>query len=505
MKDKTMMKDKTIMKDKSSKKNNISTYVVRIIAENININWNLPYLIEKPEKGQGTGFFINKEGYILTCAHVVDGAKNLYIDIPSLSSEKYYCKIIFLSTDYDIALLKTIDYKPIDYVEMGDSDELKVGTEVQAVGYPVSISYSHDNVNNLKYTVGIISGQQNGLIQTDTAINPGNSGGPLFCNGKVIGINSEKLVRQDVDNIGFSIPINYYKVLKESFEKDFNKKNKTIIIKRPELLFEYNNTISELLKEITNNKISEGIIVSKIYNESVLKKSGIQVGDIITNINEYTINNNGYITPFKWLGTHISIRDILNRFRNNDKIEIKYFSIKSMSEKRTNIILKPVDYKVALYYPVFQKIDYFIISGLILMNLSYNHLFLENLDIELFSMKYDKEKLFKKQLIVSFVFPNSTVNILNNIHEYDIITKVNNIKVYDLDGLRRALKKPVIINKKEFIKIECKNGKFMLNTIEKCVEEDINYSVIYKYPLNDFQKKYMKIYDIKAVNNSNNL
>jgi S1-C subfamily serine protease len=496
------MKEK---KGKVSKRENINSSVVRIIAESIDINWNLPYLIQQPNKGQGTGFFIDKEGHILTCAHVVDSSKNIYIEIPSLSNEKYYCKIVFISSDFDIALLKTVDYKSPYYVEMGDSDELSVGTEVQVVGYPVSLSSSYNNVNNLKYTIGIISGQQNGLIQTDSSINPGNSGGPLFSNNKVIGINSMKLVGDNLDNIGFSIPINYYKVLKESFHKDkkINKSN-NVIMDRPEFLFEYNNTTTALLNDLTNNKISEGVIVSKIYDNSILKKSGIKVGDIITHINGYSINNNGLTKTFKWLGTHLSIKYILNRFKNNEKMELKYYNIKNMKEEKTVVSLTPVEYKVKLYFPVFEKVDYFIISGLIIMNLSYNHLLLNDLSIKLFSMQFDKKELFKSQLIVSFVFPNSTVNILNNIHKYDFIDKVNNVKVHDLNGLRRALNKPLVINKKEFIKIETNEGKFMLNTIEKCVEEDINYSKIYKYPLNEFHSKYLKKYNIKVNNNNNN-
>ena len=79
------------LSNKFKKKINLS--VVRIKAEDIDINWNLPYIIEPPSTGVGTGFFIDSEGTILTCAHVVNGAKNLYIEIPSKDSNKYSCKI----------------------------------------------------------------------------------------------------------------------------------------------------------------------------------------------------------------------------------------------------------------------------------------------------------------------------------------------------------------------------------------------------------------------------
>lgn len=495
------------MKIKENFKKTINSSVVRIIAESIDINWNLPYLIKEPSKGQGTGFFIDKEGHILTCAHVVDGAKNIYIEIPSLGGEKYRCNIIFISPTFDIALLKTIDYKSPFHIELGDSDKLEVGKEVQVVGYPISLIRSSNIPNNLKYTVGIISGQQDGMIQTDSAINPGNSGGPLFCNNKVVGINSMKLVGDSLDNIGFSIPVNYFKVLDEwkHIDSKSKDKNKTIINKRPDLLFEYNNTTTELLKEITNNKITDGIIISDIYDESVLKKSDIKIGDIITNIDEYSINNNGLTLNYKWLGTQISINILLHKFKNNEIVKIKYFNMKNMKSMTTNIKLEPVNFKVKLYFPVFEKVDYFIISGMVLMNLSYNHILNNNSDMGLLCMAHKKKKLLKSHLIVSFVFPNSAVNILNNIKNYNFIKKVNNIKVNDLTGLRKALNKPLIINNKEFIKIECENGKFILNPIKKCIEEDIIYSNIYKYSLNEFHTKYIKKHKLKLINNNNKI
>ena len=494
------------MKIKENIKKRINSSVVRIIAESIDINWNLPYLIDEPSKGQGTGFFIDKHGHILTCAHVVDGAKNVYIEIPSIGNEKYNCKIIFICPDFDIALLKTVDYNSPYYVELGDSDKLDVGKEVQVVGYPVSLSRNINNINNLKYTVGIISGQQNGKIQTDSAINPGNSGGPLFCNGKVIGINSMKLVGDSLDNIGFAIPINYFKVLDDWKDKKYKdkEKNKTIIIERPNLLFEYNNTTTGLLLDITQNKVKEGIIVSDIYNESILKKSGIKNGDIITDIDGYKINNNGLTRDYKWLGTQISLNILLNNFKNNKIVEIKYFDIKKMKYMKTNIKLSPVDFKVKLYFPIFEKVDYFIISGMVLMNLSYNHILLNKKNVQLLCISDNLKEHLKPRLMVSFIFPNSSVNILNNIKQYNFIEKVNNIKVNDLNGLYRALKKPLLINKKEFIKIESDKGKFILNPIQKCVEEDLNYSTVYKYPLNEFHKKYIKKYGLHIPNGNNN-
>ena len=96
--------------------------VVKIYAENIDINWNLPYILETPSYGHGTGFFIDNQGHILTCSHVVENAKNIYIEIPYVGSKKIECKVIGLYPDEDIALIKTINYKNTDFLKLSNSD-----------------------------------------------------------------------------------------------------------------------------------------------------------------------------------------------------------------------------------------------------------------------------------------------------------------------------------------------------------------------------------------------
>ena len=464
-------------------KKKISSCVVRIIAEDIDINWKLPYLTEEPAKGQGSGFFIDNIGHILTCAHVVSSAKNVYIEIPDLGSDKYNCDIIGICPQFDIALLKTKNYKPKDYLKLGDSEKLDVGKEVQVVGYPVSFSSSSSNVNNLKFTVGIISGQQKGLIQTDSAINPGNSGGPLFCSNKVIGINSMKLVGSSLENIGYAIPINYYKVIKNDF------KNK--IIYRPNLLLEYNNTDKHIIKTFTNGKTDKGIIVSKIFDGSILQKSNIKSGSIITEINGIKIDNYGLSEKYKWLGTNINIDVLLNKFKNNSDIIIKYYNNDKLETSKFKLI--PFVPPIRVMYSIFENIDYLIIGGIVLMDFSANHLM--NIDKNNVSLMYvmaKVEELLKPRVIISFIFPNGKVNILNNITSDSFLVKVNNIEVKNVNDVRKALNKPVIINNKEYIKLESDNGKYVILSIEDIIKEDILFSNIYKYPLNKFHEKYLK-------------
>lgn len=472
------------MKISESIEKNLNKSVVRIYADHMNINWNIPFQIEAPSKGQGTGFFINNKGYILTCAHVVDGANRIYIEIPFINNNKYKCDIVSICPQFDIALLKCNEFKSKVYLELGNSDNLKIRSEVLVIGYPVSLHNSINNVNNLKYTIGIVNGQQSSYIQTDSAINPGNSGGPLMYKNKVIGINSRKLIGNHVDNVGFAVPINYFKIIKNDLDKK--------IIYRPDLLIEYDNTDKNIIKELTNNEIDYGIIVSKIFDESILKNSEIKEGFIITHINDYKINNNGSTANYKWLGTNLKLNVLLNKFKNDEKIKITFYNNQKI--KHINVILKPYIPIIKRIYPTLEKFEYFILSGIVFTNLTVNYI--NNLDkydsnsLPLLYLFNNNKELSNNKLIVSFVFYNSTVNKLNNIIKNDIITNVNEIPINTLDDFKKAIFKPLIINNKKYIKISNDKNRSVLLSIDEIIEQDLIFSNIYKYPLNIFHEKY---------------
>ena len=459
-------------------KKSVSYSVVRIIANVINFNWNIPFQYDQPSKGQGTGFFIDSR-HILTCEHVVSNSKNIYIEIPSKNSGKYECELVSICPYFDIALLKTKDYKSDYYVKLGNSDKLKIGSKVDVIGYPVGFSGSNNIANNLKITTGIISGMQKKCIQTDSPINPGNSGGPLFCNGVVVGINGSKLVGDDLENIGFSIPINNYKIIKEDLMKNS-------IVYRPNLLITYNNTDSELVKNLTNNKISNGILISQILDKSVLKKSGIKKDCILTAINGYQLDNYG-LTNKKWLDTNMNIDIILSKFKNNSIIPVEYYEKNVL--KKIKIKLEPFIAPIRDIFPTLEEVKYFVIGGMVFMNLARNHLDPENLKI-LCNFLSKGNDYYNSKLILSYVFPNTKANILNNLKNSDIITKVNDHVVNNIDGFIKNIMKPIIINNVSYIKIENKEEKVFLMSVSDVIQQDMIFSEIYNYDLNKFHKQF---------------
>ena len=130
----------------------LTSCVVKIIANNVSIDWLKPYKIDNDSESIGTGFFIDNEGYILTCAHVVIDAIKLWITIPSIGKERIDVEIVGICDNSDLALLKTVTFKPENYLKLGNSDFIESGKKVYAIGYPLG-------QDKLKKTAGIKIGR----------------------------------------------------------------------------------------------------------------------------------------------------------------------------------------------------------------------------------------------------------------------------------------------------------------------------------------------------------
>ena len=158
-------------------------------------------------QGQGSGFIIDSDGYILTNAHVVEGAEKVRVQLNN--NKEYNADVIGLDKRTDVALVK-IQGAHLPVAKIGDSDQVQVGDWVLAIGSP--FGFSHTATQGIVSAVArnLPSGDYVPFIQTDAAINPGNSGGPLFnSKGEVIAINSQIYSRSGAFNgLAFSIPVN---------------------------------------------------------------------------------------------------------------------------------------------------------------------------------------------------------------------------------------------------------------------------------------------------------
>ncbi|MGG7206257.1 S1C family serine protease [Clostridium perfringens] len=225
----------------------------------------------KEQEGLGSGFIINEDGYVVTNYHVINGAQEVKVIFSD--GKEVNAKVVNYDAERDIAVIKiTDDVKMPGIAQLGDSSTVKAGEEVIAIGNPLGKEFSST------VTKGIVSSPnrkmktENGnvldYIQTDAAINPGNSGGPLInSNGEVIGINTAKKVGEDIEGIGFAIPINEVKTRLGSLSKPILKLGITARTVTPELAKE--------------NKLEEGVYVVGVQEFSPAEKAGLKIGDLI--------------------------------------------------------------------------------------------------------------------------------------------------------------------------------------------------------------------------------
>lgn len=236
---------------------------------------------------QGSGVIIDEKGYIVTNSHVVNNSKKNNIKIVLNTSEELSGKVVGYDTRTDLAVIKC-DKEGLTSATLGDSDQVKVGESVLALGNPLGLNFASSltrgivsAVNRSKSLAGADSLVK--YIQTDAAINPGNSGGPLInMYGQVIGINSMKIGAAGLEGMGFAIPSSDVKaVVADIISKGYvsGRVRLGIVAKM----------ISNYQAQIYN--VPVGILVSKIYRDSNLTSAGIQVGDIITKIGDVNITS----------------------------------------------------------------------------------------------------------------------------------------------------------------------------------------------------------------------
>lgn len=239
---------------------------------------------EFTQRGQGSGFIISKDGFILTNNHVVEEADTIKVILSD--NREFDARVIGTDPQTDVALLKIEDPDNLPVLALGDSNSLEVGEWVIAIGNPFGLSQT--------VTIGVVSAtgrssvginEYENFIQTDAAINPGNSGGPLINgHGEVVGINTALFSRTGgYMGIGFAIPINMAK----SIEDQLQKKGKVV---RGWLGVVIQN-VDKDLAESFGLKQAGGILVSEIQDNSPASAAGLKQGDIIVKLNDVTLED----------------------------------------------------------------------------------------------------------------------------------------------------------------------------------------------------------------------
>ena len=239
------------------------------------------------ELGLGTGIIVSNNGYILSNCHVTgEELATCYVTLEN--GYTYEGSVVWCDVDLDLSITK-IDATNLPYATIGDSSNIKSGETVYAIGNPIGYEFRKT------ITSGIISAtnrtiriEENNtvsymtdLIQTDASINPGNSGGPLITpSGQVIGVNTVKIT--SAEGIGFAVPINVVKPVIEKFVNE-NKFDEAFLG-----IYAYDKEVISYMTSTSN--FTSGIYVVHINQNSPAISSGIQAGDIITSIDNVSVN-----------------------------------------------------------------------------------------------------------------------------------------------------------------------------------------------------------------------
>jgi len=289
---------------------------------------------EQEVEGEGSGIIIREDGYILTNYHVIQNAydsntnkvaRNASIEVYlwDQKDKPYKAEIVGVDWKTDLAVIK-IEGNGFPAAELGDSNEIEVGELAVAIGNPGGLEYmgsvTAGIISGLDRTVQTESGYEFKLIQTDAAINPGNSGGALVnSEGKVIGVNSIKIVADGFEGIGFAIPIN---TAREIFEDLIEHR---YVTGRPLIGIQANSNFNSRIAK--SYGVPEGVLVDSVVPFSGAYNAGIKEGDIITKCQGQAVKSLDELNKIK------------DQYKPGDVLEMEIYRYSERKTYTVNVVL----------------------------------------------------------------------------------------------------------------------------------------------------------------------
>lgn len=449
--------------------------VVQVFAQVTPFNWMEPYRIETPFESRGSGFFVTSEGHFVTNAHVVNDARRIWINIPALGRVPLPATVVGICPMVDIAVVRLHadalafvkeQLGSVEYFELGNSDSVKPTERVLALGYPLG-------QNHIKSTTGVISGREflggRPLLQITAPVNPGNSGGPLIgSDGKVVGITVSGVL--EAQNVGYVIPINELVTLYDELMDGG-------LVRRPTLGISLSYAHDEKAA-FFNNPEPAGLYICAVTPGSLGDSAGVHAGDMLYQLNEYTIDAYGESTA-TWGFGRVTIYDIIVKIKTGQQVTmVLYRSGQRLTVSFAYEVKEPLP--IRRRYVGYEPIDYEVMGGLVLMPLTDDHM-------ELFAgsrphlLLYDEQKRrIKGAVIITAVFPGSYAHSIYSVVPGDIVKYVNNIRVTDLDSFRKALRKSIDTG---LIAIKLTSDILVVLSLAKLLHDEERLSVDFMYPL----------------------
>ncbi len=245
--------------------------------------------VPREQRSLGSGFILSADGYIVTNNHVIDGADSIKVNLLADKNGKrsYDAEVVGTDKETDLALLKITTDSSLPYLAFGDSDALKVGQWVMAIGNPFGLDHTVTSgiVSAKGRTIG--AGPYDNFIQTDASINPGNSGGPLInLDGQVIGINTAIIASGQ--GIGFAIPSKLARQVIDQLKEHKSVKRGWLGVSIQD--------VDENSAKALGLKSARGALVSSVTPGDPAEKAGIKAGDVVTAVDGVDVNDAGDLT-----------------------------------------------------------------------------------------------------------------------------------------------------------------------------------------------------------------
>ncbi|MBM3886320.1 PDZ domain-containing protein [Candidatus Dependentiae bacterium] len=445
--------------------------VVQLFVQTAMFDWAEPYKPPRQLNTFGTGFFIDSNGKLVTNFHVVSEAIAVQAQVPSLGKERFDLVVISVYPERDIALLELTPIakerfltfvEQIPYLPLGESDRVNRGDAILALGYPLG-------QETLKITQGVISGYQDVdgevFLQVTAPLNPGNSGGPCINEaGEVVGINTA--IIQEAQNIGYVVPISDIKAVIKTMHA-------VKIVHRPVLGCDFNYSSPTMLTYL-GNPDEGGVYINRVYKQSSFEEAGICAGDVIYKINHHELDVFGD-TNVSWSDDKIHFTGLLHRFDIGQEINILFYRRGQKFEKKI-IFNMQQPLPIRLMYPEFEKIEYEIIGGIVVMPLTLNHIgaFEEQGDsLDKYCLR---DNQYEGRLLICNIFQNSPTQQARVLEAGDILATVNDKPVRTMADFLSAVQAD-----HQYLSIKTEDGRFSVLSLDEVLEAEARLSEQYRY------------------------
>jgi S1-C subfamily serine protease len=465
--------------------------VVQIFVTSRDTNWFHPYCMNNTKNGCGTGFLINKEGYIVTCSHVVENALSVFISIASFGQQRFKVDVIGICPERDIALLRLTqeslnvigqEFNQIPYLQLGDSDDIRSGEEVLLLGYPLG-------AKELKATSGVVSAHLHRFLQHDIASNPGNSGGPVFNKkGMVVGVLSRG--NKEAQGTNFAVPIN---VLKSSLSDLYDHKLLKI---NSDFGMVWESTNQEIRSYFGNTDV-HGCLVCDLDPCKKAYAAGLRIGDIISAVNGYSIDNYCEIIILPG-SSKISFYEYIAMLPLGAEVNFRVWRKGVALDISVTIDLLD-DNNISTKYPSYEKIDYEVFAGMVIMPLTVNYIKACSKDKPGLARYLTNLHDNGPRLVIANLISGSNTEHIKTIRWADTINEVNGECVTTLDELRKALQKSldtgyIVIKTTDETFLNTNDALTVLSLSDSC-KETVELSHLHQYPLSQFVKELIRQVD----------